>query len=230
MHTFCSLMPSPIMPQPCVHALAHAGVAYCGAHCARMVLAHACTKYQGARKFRPQFLMVTFSTSSADHLLRMLTVAVCPCFLCPPLQLSLRDTLPRTPGVIARCPPGEYKSGLGAPASCTKCALGVTTLVVTAAGVTADGATKAADCRALLPGYFAKSFGPGGVITEAQQCQPGDYCPGGDTFTTANAAPDNLRKDCPTGTYTDKIGATSVNECSKSMVSQHGICHAMHAA
>jgi hypothetical protein len=135
----------------------------------------------------------------------------------------------KDPGVIARCPPGEYKSGLGALASCTKCALGVTTLVVTAAGVTADGATKAADCRALLPGYFAKTFGVGGFITEAQQCQTGDYCPGGDTFTTANAAPDDKRRDCPTGTYTDKIGATSVNECSKSTVLQHGICHTMHA-
>jgi hypothetical protein len=56
----------------------------------------------------------------------------------------------KSPGQVAPCPKGEYKSGTGTVANCTRCATGVST-----ENEGSDGEDK---CVLVLPGYYPSEF------------------------------------------------------------------------
>lgn len=65
------------------------------------------------------------------------------------------------PGQVAPCPKGEWKSGVGLSANCTKCAFGVTTL--------AEASTSIDNCTIVVPGYFAAAVS-NGIVTSTLAC------------------------------------------------------------
>lgn len=67
----------------------------------------------------------------------------------------------RGPGQVAACPKGEYKAGTSTTATCTKCAVGVTT--------ESEGSNAEADCKVLLPGVYA-SVVEDGIIKTTKKC------------------------------------------------------------
>lgn len=116
------------------------------------------------------------------------------------------------PGQVAPCPKGEWKAGTGAGASCTKCAVGVSTK--------SEASTAETDCVVLLPTYYPKTLS-GATINETAKCPQKFYCPGGDgptdTFTPSapNANANNLVSACADGTWTEATGASAASQCSK---------------
>jgi hypothetical protein len=116
----------------------------------------------------------------------------------------------KAPGVIAKCPPGEYKTGLGAVASCEKCPLHVTTA--------ADGSKKPGDCTYVQPSFYATAFDAAdNHVSETALCRRGRYCLGGNTQSRRRNLLEqgSLETECPAGTYTENPGASSQAQCCK---------------
>jgi hypothetical protein len=65
------------------------------------------------------------------------------------------------PGQVAPCPKGEFKSGYGAVASCSKCATGVSTKD--------EASIDVANCTEVLPTYFPAAM-TGSTVTATQKC------------------------------------------------------------
>jgi hypothetical protein len=117
----------------------------------------------------------------------------------------------KAPGQVAPCPKGEYKSGFTEAASCTKCAAGSTTRAV--ASIHKD------NCTVLLRSYYAASM-DGVAINSTRKCPQSFVCQGGEA--SAAFDPNNPTEttgttvmQCPEGTYTENMGASSSNACSE---------------
>lgn len=115
------------------------------------------------------------------------------------------------PGEVAPCPMGEYQAGNDPVAQCTKCAAGVTTA--------AENSTSRAECKVLLPTFFAKTIDGGdNAITETQKCPQKFYCTGGvATAAWDTAAPAVITgtqvNPCPNGLWTETFGASAPEQC-----------------
>lgn len=115
------------------------------------------------------------------------------------------------PGQVAPCPKGEYKSGFAEAAACTKCAAGATTEAV--------ASTYKDNCTILLRSYYADSM-DGAAINSTRKCPQSFVCPGGKASaafdpTKPTATSDTAVLQCPNGTYTENIGASSSSACSE---------------
>jgi len=120
----------------------------------------------------------------------------------------------KNPGQVALCPKGEYKSGFAEAASCTKCALGVTTPDV--------ASISPANCSILLRSYYAETM-DGTTIASTKKCPQKFVCPGGEASAAFDPAdPDAVSGTtvlpCPDGTFTENLGAYSSSECSECML------------
>lgn len=119
------------------------------------------------------------------------------------------------PGQVAPCPRGEYSNGpyVAGSSTCTKCAVGVTTPDV--------ASTSEANCTVLWHSYYAASI-ENGIIKSATKCPQSFICPGGQPSAVFDPAqPTALAgttvQQCPHGTYTEYVGALTVDSCSKSL-------------
>ncbi|KAF8062699.1 hypothetical protein HT031_004028 [Scenedesmus sp. PABB004] len=122
-------------------------------------------------------------------------------------------------GGVVPCPRGSWSSGwTGSGAECARCA--ATSPGLTTASV---GATSAADCTHVEPGFAAVSDrgvvmleggGPGDAVAAARPCPQGYVCAGGSPFAGGAGVPQR----CPTlgdgpGLVTAAEGATSAEQC-----------------
>jgi hypothetical protein len=131
----------------------------------------------------------------------------------------------KTPGQVAVCPLGEYKSGFSAATSCTKCAAGVTTSSV--------GSQSEAACSVVLPGSYPASM-ENGIIKSTARCPQRFYCPGGPATApfdprTPSATATTTVVQCPSDLWTVDVGASRAEQCSKFVVSACGKCTACRA-
>jgi hypothetical protein len=117
----------------------------------------------------------------------------------------------KAPGQVAPCPKGEYKSGFAEAPSCDKCAAGVTTQGV--------ASSHKDNCTILLRSYYADSM-DGTAVNSTRKCPQSFVCPGGPataafdpTAPTSTAGTTVLQ--CPNGTYTENMGASSSSACSE---------------
>jgi len=125
------------------------------------------------------------------------------------------------PGQVAPCPKGEFKSGVGPTASCTKCAYGVTTRAV--------GSTSEANCTVLLPSYFAEVM-RSGAIKSAKTCPQSVVCAGGEPTAAYDPSHPDVTTGttvaaCAAGTWTEGVGASSATACSEFLLLwKHRVC------
>lgn len=147
------------------------------------------------------------------------------CVPCPTgftTDLRVQQTMPtacivpagyylKAPGQVAPCPRGEWKAGIGISANCTKCAFGVTT--------TNEASTSEAECKLLVPGYYAAEVAADGIVKRTQICPQGYYCPGGDPVAAFNPATatipvgDTTIVKCAGGVWTIELGASAPEQC-----------------
>jgi hypothetical protein len=112
----------------------------------------------------------------------------------------------KSPGVVAPCPKGEYKSVQSLATSCTACGEGISTVNTASTAQTA--------CVVLLPGYKATLDSPTSPtkITATTFCPQKSYCPGYSAWPTNGDAKDGT-KPCPGNLWTKGLGAKAVSEC-----------------
>lgn len=126
------------------------------------------------------------------------------------------------PGQVAPCPKGEYKSGFAPAPSCDKCANGVSTV--------SEASISVKNCTEVLPTFYPADI-TNGVVTLTQKCPQKFYCPGGSpkqafTPTDLNTITDTTVVQCDKGTWTENIGASSADQCSKLPLSVRNVtCH-----
>lgn len=118
----------------------------------------------------------------------------------------------KSPGVAAPCPRGEFKVGLGSDGTCVKCAPGVTTRNI--------AATNPKECTLVTPGYYPSVFNADGSVNTTTICPQGSYCPGNSTADATEGrhlmqagSTDGYLISCPYGTWTQGVGATTVEQC-----------------
>jgi hypothetical protein len=87
---------------------------------------------------------------------------------------------------------------------------------------TLNQASKAVtECKVLLPTFFASNIDGAGTITSTKKCPQKYYCPGGtptnklDTAVTPLVLTSTTVQQCANETWTEGIGASSANQCSK---------------
>jgi hypothetical protein len=122
----------------------------------------------------------------------------------------------KAPGQVAPCPKGEYKSGFAEAAACAKCASGATTQGV--------ASTHKDNCTILLRSYYADTL-DGAAVNSTRKCPQSFVCPGGEVTAAFDpTSPDVITgttvMQCPNGTYTENIGASSSSACSEWRLSE----------
>jgi hypothetical protein len=169
--------------------------------CTTLVHASSSTAGEG---LSPALATRLVTAADADWLLCCRCCCCCPTVVPPGYYL-------KGPGQVSPCPKGEWKAGFGAVASCSKCAPGVST--------ESEASTSRTACVVVLPTFYPSARSQLGIVTETQLCPQKYFCPGGKA--TAAFDPELPGLDgttmmlCKFGLWTQEIGASSADQCSK---------------